>query len=114
MNGIPMEKFQQAARVYCLNIAFQHVLMIVQRVPFNKFGLVQIVLIGASFAVFGVLFSYLIFQGYRVFTAIVLVVFSLQTILSILQLGHLTASLQWMTVFYLITVYLLTRAVFDL
>lgn len=106
-------KFHHAARIYCLNVVLQYILLINQNTPFSEIGWIEGLVIAGSFIIFGLMFTYYIFNENRVLTIILVGVFGIQVGISVIHLDQLSSSNQWLTLFHLITCYLLSRAAFD-
>jgi hypothetical protein len=106
-------KFHRAARIYFVNVAFQYILLLGGSGPFPQIGWTEGLIIGGSFIVFGLVFTYFIFQESRFLTILLVGVFGVQVAVSVLHLDQLNPSDQWLALFHLITFYFLSRAAFD-
>jgi len=107
-------KFHHAARIYCLNVVLQYILLTNQNTPFSEIGWIEGLVIAGSFIIFGLLFTYFIFNEGRILTIILIGVFGIQVGISVIQFDQLSPMIQWLALLHLITCYLLSRAAFDL
>src|SRR3990167_8459697 len=106
------KKYHQAAFVYLLN-ALVYFFVATFRMPPHDFGIWNYLFYTLG-VIFAVIFPYLIYKEYRIFTAILSVIYLIRTVVTLLAIPYYSILMFFMFVMHAFTCLMLTRAAWDI
>ncbi|MBI3600644.1 MAG: hypothetical protein HY097_08390 [Nitrospinae bacterium] len=102
------KKYHQAALVYAVN-AIVYFFVAAFRMPPHDFGIWNYLFYTLG-AVFAVLFPYLIYREYRIFTAILAVIYLIRTVVSLIVIPYYSVVMILIFLLHAFTCFMLARA----
>jgi len=105
-------KYHQAAFVYLLN-ALVYFFIATFRMPPHDFGIFNYLFYTLG-AIFMVIFPYLIYKEYRIFTATLSIIYLARTIVTLFAIPYYSILMVFMFILHALTCFMLARAVWDI
>ena len=106
------KKYHQAAFVYLLN-ALVYFFVATFRMPPHNFGIWNYLFYTLG-VIFAVIFPYFIYKEYRIFTAILSVIYLIRTVVTLLAIPYYSILMVFMFIMHAFTCLMLTRAAWDI
>ena len=111
-NRVHSSKYHQASFVYLLN-AIVYFSMATFRMPPHDFGMWNYLFYTLGI-IFMIIFPYLIYKEYRIFTAILSVIYLIRTVVTLLAIPYYSILMVFMFILHSFTCFMLARAVWDI
>ena|SRR3989338_5540335 len=111
-NRVHSSKYHQASFVYLLN-AIVYFSMATFRMPPHDFGMWNYLFYTLGI-IFLIIFPYLIYKEYRIFTAILSVIYLIRTVVTLLAIPYYSILMVFMFILHAFTFFMLTRAAWDI
>jgi hypothetical protein len=105
-------KYHQASYVYLLN-AVVYFSIATFRMPPHDFGILNYLFYTLGI-VFIIIFPYLIYKEYRIFTAILTIIYFIRTVVSLIAIPFYSKLMVFMFILHAFTCFMLARAVWNI